>query len=300
MIIGFIVITSCEKEIDIDIPEKDRKIVINSLFNSNEEISVNISKSLNILDVKEFKFLDNATVRLFENGNFIENLLLQSKGNYESTTFIPSTGNSYKLEVNVPDMQSATATTIIPELLINNLTIDTNMTLYEDEFYSSEALECNIGFTDLSENKEYYWFYITGDRYDYVWDYNYETGYDTITKGNIYFNSDDPIIESWVSEGLGFVFSDRLFNGSDIDFTIYLNKYMYYELDTNILEFNIACISKDFYLYAATHNSHLNAQDNPFTEPVQVYTNVENGYGIFAGYSSLSDSIAIHYDYDDF
>ena len=37
----------------------------------------------------------------------------------------------------------------------------------------------------------------------------------------------------------------------------------------------------------------MNAKGNPFVEPVQVYENITNGYGIFAGYSSYKDSIVV-------
>ncbi len=296
---GLLLLNGCEKEIDINIPEKDKKIVLNGLINTDSLFSVNVSKSLNILDVEDVKYLDNATVSIYENGNFIEELNYISGGNYKSSFFVSSEGKTYKVKVDVPEMQSASAETFIPEASISDLTIDTITTIYEEEFYSYKGLKCNIGFNDLSNEENYYWFCITGKRAHYEWDSVNHEEIITYEQGNIYFNSNDPVIESWVSGGYGFIFSDKLFNGSNIDFNIYLEKYMLYDLDTNVLHFNVNSISEDFYLYAATYNSHMEAQNDPFTEPVQVYSNIENGYGIFAGYSTVSDSITVCYEWDE-
>ena len=69
-----IFLSNCEKVIDIDIPERDRKIVINGFINPYSLFSVNISKSLNILDVTEVKFLNDVTVNVYENNQFIDTL----------------------------------------------------------------------------------------------------------------------------------------------------------------------------------------------------------------------------------
>ncbi|MFC2086499.1 DUF4249 domain-containing protein [Bacteroidota bacterium] len=298
----FTILTSCEKVIDIDIPDNDRKIVINGFINPESLFSVNVSKSLNILDIREVKYLDNVTVNVYENDLFIEALNYISNGNYKSNTFYPMAGNNYKVEVLSPDLQTATASNTIPINNINEMVIDTLFTIYETQFEANTALECNISFDDPAE-ENYYWFNVTGQ---WAWyDWNPYTQEEIIYKsrGNMQFESNDPIIDSWVNESFDFVFSDELFNGKNIDFSVYLYEHQFYDIDTNMLHFNIHCITKDFYLYAVTHNAHMNAQDNPFTEPVQVYTNIENGYGIFAGHSVKTDSIAVLSRggyYDDF
>ena len=45
-------------------------------------------------------------------------------------------------------------------------------------------------------------------------------------------------------------------------------------------------ISETYYEYLKTARLHDETRENPFAEPLNVYGNVENGYGIFAGYSS--------------
>ena len=39
--------------------------------------------------------------------------------------------------------------------------------------------------------------------------------------------------------------------------------------------------SEDYYMYKKTFNVYQSVRGNPFAEPVQVFSNIENGYGIF-------------------
>ena len=52
-------------------------------------------------------------------------------------------------------------------------------------------------------------------------------------------------------------------------------------------------ISETYYEYLTTARLHDETRENPFAEPLNVYGNVENGYGIFAGYSSRTFEFAI-------
>ena len=76
----FIISNSCRKVIDVKLPEKEGKIVINSFFTPGEPFRVNVSKSLSILDNKDAKFLDGAIVNIFENNDFRRGLLNSSRG----------------------------------------------------------------------------------------------------------------------------------------------------------------------------------------------------------------------------
>lgn len=52
------------------------------------------------------------------------------------------------------------------------------------------------------------------------------------------------------------------------------------------LRFVVSSLSPDFFEYHRTLLLQQAALDNPFGEPIAVYTNVENGIGVFAGYSN--------------
>ena len=52
-----------------------------------------------------------------------------------------------------------------------------------------------------------------------------------------------------------------------------------------VIRVQLANISKEFYDYQKSLTEHNRTDDNPFAEPVQVYTNVKNGFGCVAGYN---------------
>lgn len=43
-------------------------------------------------------------------------------------------------------------------------------------------------------------------------------------------------------------------------------------------------VSEAYFLYKETYALQQSVDGDPFAEPVTVFNNIENGYGIFAGY----------------
>jgi hypothetical protein len=86
-----------------------------------------------------------------------------------------------------------------------------------------------------------------------------------------------------------FLMTDKNFNGSTKEIILFIQHYdlepvsdqannKYYPL----VEFN--SITADDYKYKKSYAAYQEARDNPFAEPVLIYTNVKNGYGIFSTY----------------
>ncbi len=44
-------------------------------------------------------------------------------------------------------------------------------------------------------------------------------------------------------------------------------------------------VTEDYYLYLKSYSSQIYFEDNPFSEPVQIYTNIENGAGLMGAYN---------------
>ena len=70
---------SCKKTIDMNIPLKEKKIIINSIFNPDSVIKVNVSKSYTIVeDIGADRYINDATVKLYEDNVLKENLFCSS------------------------------------------------------------------------------------------------------------------------------------------------------------------------------------------------------------------------------
>ncbi len=83
------------------------------------------------------------------------------------------------------------------------------------------------------------------------------------------------------------VFSDALFDGTSHDIEIAFEPYISPQFEPRFLVV-LSTLSYDFFMYHHTLDRHRNADIGsdyaPEIFPVPVYTNIKNGFGIFAGY----------------
>ena len=96
------------------------------------------------------------------------------------------------------------------------------------------------------------------------------------------------------------VFSDALFDGTSHDIEIAFEPYTYPEFEPQFLVV-LSTLSYDFFMYHHTLDRHRDAGIGsdyaPEVFPIPVYTNIKNGYGIFAGY--VSDTYRFDQDGND-
>ena len=106
----------------------------------------------------------------------------------------------------------------------------------------------------------------------------------------------------------GIAFSDKTINGQKSDLTITISCIAIglpfwiddpsYNKDGNhkkVIYFRLYSITEEYYKYIQTLNQYNKDYDNPLADPVQVYSNVTGGYGIFAGAAVSTDSIVFTY-----
>ena len=62
--------------------------------------------------------------------------------------------------------------------------------------------------------------------------------------------------------------------------------------DNLMAYFKLCTISEEYYLYGKSYTEQHNSIDfSMFVEPVSVFSNINNGEGIFAGYGQCIDSV---------
>lgn len=286
---------SCEKIIEIDIPESERKIVVNGLLNPDSVVKINLSRSLSILENNEFVYLENAQVRLSENGTDLGLLSNTGSGFYVLSGYYPNPGSEYYLQVEYPGLQTVTALAELKDP-VDFSEIDTTSTT--DEWGGGE-LRISFDFDDPAE-ENFYSISVTATHK--VFDYFTFSYLDSLVTYPVYFSfieEGEGIQNRLVQEGATTYFgskaffSDALFNGKKMDVDISISKYSFFDADTVSLDVSLEHISKPYYLYAVSSGNYDRSSGNPFAEPVSVYTNVENGLGIFSGYSFFRKNISI-------
>ena len=269
MLILSIVFSSCEKPIVFTQEVKEPKLVINSFFNPDSTWVVYLSHSLTVIEKGELKPVDNATVKLFENDVFAGNLVLVKNGKYVSTTK-PFDNKTYRIEAEATGYKNASAKSSIPAESIQILSIDTSRVNIFDEGY----LKFKIEVSDVGEEIHYYGIRLLG----------YQQGF----LSKVYFRSADPILNVGSDYVNSASFTNELFTNTAATIELSADVLMYdgngFVFDSIILI--IETFSEEAYLYNRSFQAYEIAFDDFFSEPVQVFSNINNGYGIFGGLRS--------------
>ncbi|MDH5607970.1 MAG: DUF4249 domain-containing protein [Cyclobacteriaceae bacterium] len=286
---------ACEMVLDIDIPEFDPSLVVNGVFTPDSTFSLILSRDFYILDNRSDDLqnagVDGATIRLYEDekeiGTFSKDSIRQAHGaGFYVLDYHPVQGKAYRLEINKAGFNSVMAMDRIPVRTpdISILSVDTIQSEYEAEidirlqihdspgkdFYELQMYQLDFGLTFLGDSVTDISEYFTP----------------------AYFESDNIIFESYMWERK--VFGDALFDGGHYEILLklrgvtsyidYLNEMYGLELRGRLV-LEVKSISEAYYTYFQTAALQRSVRGDPFAQPVQVYSNVENGYGIFAGYS---------------
>ncbi|MEO0338437.1 MAG: DUF4249 family protein, partial [Bacteroidota bacterium] len=93
----------------------------------------------------------------------------------------------------------------------------------------------------------------------------------------------------------GVLLEDTPFNGEIKTYTVPIDVEISpdSELPGKIIA-ELRTVSEEYFLFYSTVSRQVNAQELNFTEPVIIFNNIENGRGIFAGFSSSNRSIPIY------
>lgn len=258
LIIG---LTACEKDADVKLPKVESKLVVSSFISPMDSIikvNVTLSQPLyNNSNSTNYSTIANATVQINDGTNF-QTLTYNATDNYYfvSTVVFPlSIGTTYNLTVTTPDGKNVNASTSIPN---SNQTLSYSAEPIADPNNSNRYF-FNTEWNDASGSEDYY-------RIVYYDKYYYDGSLDT-SYYNAYSNN----------------ISDK-----DKDGTRIVETFEIYTSTDNTMnasgELQLIKASKEYYLY---HSTLLNAafSGGPFSEPVQMYTNINGGYGVFAGYN---------------
>jgi hypothetical protein len=324
---SLILFTSCTKD-TIKISDTGRKITINGLITTDSLLTIRIGKSSYLCNAYSYSYdslcsIDYAKVLFYQNNNIIDSLYFDSiwvfknlfdymyiHGNYLSRKVLPSSGKEYKILAKAPGLPDASSTTTIPDL-VKIERMDTSRIIVSDLKLGRESntrFICNIEFTDPGNETNYYLFNI----------YKRYKEYDISYSENIAFFCNDPIVEEKLVSGRnnseltgtlsGIAFTDKLINGQRTNFIFTIGccniGLPFWSDDSDIDEdgnhrkviyFRLYSITEDYFKYIQTLNQYYKNYDNPLSDPVQVYSNVTGGYGIFAGAAVSSDSLVFTY-----
>lgn len=325
-------LAACEKDIEFDGAITEPMLVINAVALPDTTLSVEVTESRFFLVSQDtFTTVKNATVSLFVNGTFKENCAHQANGRYTSN-YRPSEGDHIRLSVSAPGLQMASAETMIPMRPVIER-IDTSLSIPEAypisyNYYDSQGnsiggdttgwnihykMTITLTFKDPGGQADYYRLVVKRQR-DY-----YQEGYFE----NIWYTKDDIVfgetetgadMEEIIDMGTYNIygtFTDELFDGRSYPLTFGVEGWLYVSNedynsgrmpldstknaseDTEPYIIDLQALDKSYYLYLLTSSAY--DPYSPFTEPVQIHTNVEHGIGILAGYAGRNRKLSLSF-----
>ncbi len=261
---------SCAKPIDLDLPAYSSKLVVNGEFDSDTTISVQVSRSLVIMQTSDSTgyLLQNATVTIFENGVSLGNATLFS-GRYVMNKK-PVIGASYDVEVSAPNYTKAKASLKMPNAIPISASYIDSIGLDADGF---KVGQLSVSMTDDASTKNYYKFYI---RY-------YSAGISTwfpleIVSNDVVFLNNEKLRDG------SYLFSDRTFSGK--------TKTLKFNIESSSVngspkfEISIKTFNEDYFNYLRQTDDYSQSGNGFSNDPVILRTNVSNGLGMIGGVSN--------------
>lgn len=258
--------SSCETDADIPLPEVDPKIVINCFI--GDELTVvkaAVFKSKPVFSDEDGNYPYSSNVEedmyvVISNGSISAELVFNpSTEFYEVGTdvFPLVPGVNYTLTVTAPDGETVKATTTIPSNspIVQSSSYEVEQ-ISNDFFGEQTRVTIKQTLTDPSSSFDYYRFY--------------------------YVLQDQFMTSTYVSEDYA--------DDNSLDGNLLYNEHemtAYYGSDNPITSIKAFVIrgSEEYYRFHKTVYNQ--SPDDPFSEPSIVYTNVEGGLGVFAGYRQV-------------
>ncbi|TAF95932.1 MAG: DUF4249 domain-containing protein [Cytophagia bacterium] len=276
-VVIFLCASSCIKDIDIAYPDYEEQIVLTGLMQPDSILKVRVAKTLPVLSAdNNYPVISNASVVCFENNVKIGNLLYTKDGFYV-LNYRPKAGLSYRFEVLYEDKR------IVAEDTIPNVT---DIMIKLGSINSQNPNQNPDLFLSLSRRQA-----------SYVWlsaitSYKYGTKLET--SGAIIASS-HPLFDTFNTrkslEGInGYEKYARLkpdFLGNiNFKFTV-ANQVSVVKAKGDSFFFQISDVSQNYDRYLKSSLTAFKSSpsknggiNDPFSEPIAIYSNVKNGIGI--------------------
>ena len=302
-----IILLSCEKNFNVEIPVQEPKIVIGFTQQTGEPLSAKISKSQGILVPPDpanpnasFR-VTQAQVLVYENNIFLDSLTYSATDKSYITLNNKqfTAGNNYRVTALAPGLNRAEAFITAPRnIAINSISRVRNA---RNSSSGDPLDDLTISFNDAGNETNYYLirvlkpnFYSPPVSYtDVACIYTSDVDIEKNTADDDPFDPDN-CISPYNNSVL---MRDNNFNGrtKQIKISVYSSELTPGNEPVTGREwkpvFELWHISEPEYKYKKSRQAYESAIDNPFAEPVQIYSNILNGYGIFGIHSIARDSI---------
>ena len=271
------IISSCEQETNVVFPPYEPKIVVNGLISDQEPSLVVLSQSTASQDTGFIPFITRASVQvLSSNGSLYDNLTYDAfQGGFVGSKAALQNAE-YQIRVNYEDQEVRGTTRLTPGVPINTFKYQDSVGLDSSGFPLGEL---TLEFTDVVGQDNYY-------RINMYY-------YDDIRQSFQVFDlNEDAFLNARAEETeKGFVFDDLSFNGRSQ--TISVPVPFGFTSPTAPYKFlvRLESLNNDLAQYEKSRELYFNSIGGLFSEPIDLYSNIRGGLGIFGGSSLSTDTL---------
>jgi hypothetical protein len=294
----FVLIASCGNPedifspiVDIKLPTFKSKLVVFANFRAESDtLTVYLSRSRSALDTSVLKVfvrtdtvgsingkpitrdifsegdtVKNAKVELFRNDVLLGTFKANAMGLYLLPKKLAADGATYRIRVEAAGYDVVEATQKMPTpAKLDSVRYVRNGAIVQEGVSTRKSNEYTYFFNDPTEEGNYY--YVQAVHFDTAFRFNNGIA-------AFYPQSLDKLEQS------GFL-SDKSFNGKAYNWRNY-SDYNLVLRPASRVEYTLTTTTVDLFQFTRSKQLNEDARDNPFAEPVILYTNIKNGYGIF-------------------
>lgn len=312
---------SCEMEVMLELEEMPRSIAIDAIIHSDSVFMAKLSSTVPLTGRSISNNLDGATASIInERGvRYPMQMIVQSVPFLFDLTYYvtqeedrPQPGKSYSIAVTKEGMRPASAHFTMPEkvalskvrfsesdfILVpaptesfdNYRFIPITVTFNDppgDNYYEIEVFTVRKEIVGIDPNP---------DNPPYILSEDYNVYQKLRTFSNNPLTNSRDFTVSLQRENSVLLFRDNEFKNQNIELEILAQfggpANTLKELNDALLEVKVVValrnVTREYFLYKTSLEKYFEIEGNPFAEPVNVFTNVENGLGIFTGFAQSS------------
>ena len=282
---------SCQKEVTVKVPEIPNGLTLFCQVEVGEQFRAVVGKSTGIQQYSrsQQQFIYDAVVTLYKDGVLVGTMNYEPDLQEYLSGAIAEPGKRYTIKVEAAGYDAIEAEAIAPEAIPVRVA-DIKDTTTPAPYGGGGVMPgkaVTITFTDPAVVNYYKLNFFSS------YDVYYMTGRPIGYSGEC-IQINDPSIEQRFAfiDGEDCIYgdiliNDGLFNASSKSITAIVSQYSVEPVvneqgDSVYAIFKLTHVSEAAFKYQKSYDQSQEADGNPFAEPVNVYTNIKNGYGIFS------------------
>lgn len=281
----------CDSAVEIELPEEEPRLVLSALFEADSLLTLDLRQSASALDEPSIEDVADATVEVFEDGAPVGTATYAEFRLRYVTDVRPRPGRTYRVRVSAPGFGPVEAEDAVPEPVpFEVVSVERGP---EPTGGRDREDVVTVRFTDPPGDDHYAlyglatWSY-PGRDYEQTFPLGYRSASPALADGGL----DGLLGETEAPRYVRALFRDTPFEGETVTIKLEVRRQdaSEYGGEVEITErLRLARVSETYYRYVRAIEADGGA--GPFGDRTRTPSNVEGGYGIFAGFTATERAL---------